>query len=216
LLRPRSSILDPTYIAQAMAQPGQLPAGPEPKASSKIPPLSNIAPSIFVPLQDDIFESELPRDRVERLGTILKSIDYQREGVKENLLYMFEREKKRIILQAAEMEQAQGPPKIRPGLAPAEVDNIIANQEAPAEHGIDYNIRDMPPLDPNMPIPANAPLRDRTVLRLLAMVESGLHELQSFEKYMAGIKDRYLASLEQELARIEDAGKRPEERARAI
>jgi hypothetical protein len=48
------------------------------------------------------------------------------------------------------------------------------------------------------------------------MVESGLHELQSFEKYMAGIKDRYLASLEQELARIEDAGKRPEERARAI
>lgn len=199
-----------------MPQPGQPPEGPEPKASEQIPPLSNIAPSIFVPLQDDIFESELPRDRVERVKTILKSIDYQREGVRENLLYMFEREKTRIMLQAAEMEQAQGPPKTRPGLAPGEVDNIIANMEAPAQPNIDFNIRDMAPLDPNMPIPPDASLRDRTVLQLLGMVEHGLHELQSFEKYMEGIKDRYLTCLEQELARIEDAGKRPEERTRAI
>lgn len=199
-----------------MPQSGQSSAGSEPKASEKIPPLSNIAPSIFVPLQDDMFESELPRDRVERLKMILKSIDYQREGVKENLLYMFEREKKRVMLQAAEIEQAQGPPKIRPGLAPSEVDNIIANMEAPPQHGIDYNIRDMPALNPNTPIPPNASLRDRTMMQLLGMVENGLHELQSFETYMAGIKDRYLASLEQELARIEDAEKRPEERTRTV
>ncbi len=53
--------------------------------------------------------------RVGRLKRILETIDYQREGVKENLLCMFEREKKRIILEAAEVERARGPPGIQPG-----------------------------------------------------------------------------------------------------
>ncbi|KAK4150128.1 hypothetical protein C8A00DRAFT_37289 [Chaetomidium leptoderma] len=197
-----------------MRQSAQSPAGLEPKASEKIPPLTNIASSIFVPLQDDILKSEPPRDRVERLHWILKTIDYQREGVKENLLYMFEREKRRVILLAAESEQAQGRPKIKPGLAPSEVDDIIANMESPAQPGMDYNIRTMAELGTNILIPPNASLRDKTVKELLIMVEKGLEELQDFERYMAGIKEEYLGCLEREMARIDNAGKRPEERSR--
>lgn len=197
-----------------MPQSAQSPAGMGPKASEKIPVLNNIAPSIFVPLHDDFLTIEPPRDRIERLKRVLQTIDYQREGVKENLLYMFEREKKRIVLEAAEIEQAQGPPSSKPGLAPNEIDDIIANMEAPALPGRDYNVRDMPRLGPIM-VPPNASLRDRTVMQLLSMVEQGLAELEGFEKHMEGIKDRFLVCLEQEMARIDDAGKRPEEQSGA-
>lgn len=198
-----------------MAQPAQPPAGAEPKLSDQIPPLNNIAPSIFVPLRDDILQTELPGDRVERLKHILKTLDYQRDGVKENLLYMFEREKKRIILQAAEMERAGAPPKVKPGLPANKVDDIIANMEAPAVPKMDYNIRDMPPLDVTVPIPPDASLRDRTVLELLTMVERGLGQLEGYERYITNIKKQYLDRLHRELAMIEEAGKRPEERSGA-
>lgn len=172
----------------------------------RIPRLNNknSAACVFVPLRDDILSTDVPRDRVERLRVILNSIDYQREGVKKNLLYMFEREKKRIMLEAAAREQAQGPPKIRPGLPPSEVDNLIANMEAPATPGMNYDIRDMPPFDPRQPAPPNPSIRDEAVTDLLTMVEGAVVELQSFENYMAGIKDYYLQSLERELARFGD------------
>ncbi|GAB1313039.1 Transcriptional regulatory protein RXT2 N-terminal domain-containing protein [Madurella fahalii] len=199
-----------------MPEPAQSPAGPGPIASEKIPPLRNIAPSIFVPLQEDILKAELPRDRVERLKKILKTVDYQREGVKENLMYMFEREKKRIMMQAAETEQTLGPPKTRPGLPQDEVDEIIRNMEAPAQPGVDYNIRDMPQLDLRLPIPPDASLRDRTVVELLHIVENGLVQLNGYKKHMADIQKYYLDCLERELARIDEVGRRPEERGQGI
>ncbi|KAG7285111.1 hypothetical protein NEMBOFW57_009731 [Staphylotrichum longicolle] len=154
----------------------------EGKAPEKIPPLSNIAPSIFVPIQDDFLGSEPPRDRVERLKRILQSIDYMRSGVKENLMYMFEREKRRIVLEATEMEQAQGTPKLKPDLSPREVDDIIANMEAPAAPGMDYDIRTIPATTPT--VPPNASLRDRTVIELLAVVENGLKDIQGYDEHM--------------------------------
>jgi hypothetical protein len=185
----------------------------EPKAPEKIPQLTNLAPAIFVPLRDDILSSEPPRDRVERLKRILETIDYQREGVKENLMYMFEREKKRIMLQAAETEQAQGPPKIRPGLPPSEVDEIISNMETPAEPDRDYNLREYPPAVGPPAMPPNLSLRDSTVRDLLRVVDGAVTELEGFEGFMANIKNFYLEVLARETARIDEAGKRPEERS---
>jgi hypothetical protein len=196
-----------------MPPPNQSPPGKEARPPDKIPPLSNIAPSVFVPLREDILNTDLPRDRVERLKRILSTIDYQREGVKENLLYMFEREKRRIMQEAAEMEQAQGPPLIRPALHPSEVDTIIANMEAPAAPGMDYNIRNMPPVEVGERLSPNLSIRDKAVMDLLTVVERAVLDLQSFGNYMAGIKEYYLGCLERELARIEDVGKRPEERS---
>ncbi|KAL2017800.1 hypothetical protein VTK56DRAFT_1663 [Thermocarpiscus australiensis] len=197
-----------------MPEPAQSPAGLEPNALERIPPLLNISPSIFVPLREDILNSELPRDRVERLKRILKTIDYQREGVKENILYMVEREKKRIMLWAAETEQEAGPPKIRAGLPPDEVDEVISNMEAPAEPGKDYNYPyNRRPSTP--PGPDNVSLREQTVLDLLDVVKGGVRDLEGYEKHMAGIRQYYVDCLEREIARIDEAGLRPEERSGA-
>jgi hypothetical protein len=168
-----------------------------------------------VPLEDDILKVEPPRDRVERLKRILKTIDYNREGVKENLMYMFEREKRRIIEEATATEAIQGQPKIRPGLPTEEVDTIISSMEAEAQSGMDYNIQDIPQLDTQRPIPPDMPLRDRTVIQLLNLIENGLVELRNYEGHMAGIADYYTKCLERELAIINEAGMRPEERASA-
>lgn len=166
-----------------------------------------------MPLREDILKCELPRDRVDRLHWILKTIDFHRQGVKENILYMVEREKKRIMQQAAETEKAQGPPRLRPGLSPEEVDESIGNMEAPAEAGIDYNIRNMPEIAAPIHIPPDASLRDRTALEVLSVVERGLADLHGYGEHMAGIEKYYLDCLERELKRIDEAGKRPEERS---
>jgi len=209
---PQQQQQPPPQAQPAAAPPPLPPSGPEP-----IPPLINIAPSIFVPLQDDVLTADPPRDRLQRLEHILRTIDYQRQGVKENLLYMFAREKTRIVQQAAEQERAaaQGAagPQINAALAPGEVDALIANMEAPAAAGMDYNIRDMPPLPLRTPVPRDASLRDRTVAELLNVVEMGLAELQGFDEHMGGIRADYLGRLEREMATIEEVGKRPEERA---
>ncbi|KAJ4307023.1 hypothetical protein N0V88_000398 [Collariella sp. IMI 366227] len=196
-----------------MAQPIQTPFSTEATGSEKIPPLTNIAPSIFVPLRDDLLNTDLPQDRVERLKRILETIDYQKQGVKANLIYMFEREKRRTMQHAAELEAQQGPSQMRPSLPPDEADEIIANMEAPARPDLNYNIRDMPQLDVSRPIPPAMPLRERTLMELLVMVERGFEELQGYEAHIVGIKQHYLERLERELASLEDAGKRPEERS---
>ncbi|KAK3304418.1 uncharacterized protein B0T15DRAFT_536440 [Chaetomium strumarium] len=196
-----------------MAPPAQPLTGPARKASKKIPPLTNLAPCVLVPLRDDILNTELSQDPVRRIKWILNTINYQREGIRENLLCMFEREKQRAIQQAIEMEQAQGPPKTRPGLPLSEVDEVIANMEAPAVPGMNYNISSMPVLHPPTSLPPNTSHRDRTVLELLLMVEKGLSQLQGFEKYMADIKQHYLACLERELAKMDDPGRLTEGRS---
>ncbi|KAL2264277.1 hypothetical protein VTK26DRAFT_8480 [Humicola hyalothermophila] len=199
-----------------MAQPAQSSNGYEPKPSERIPPLTNIAPAIFVPLRQDLFEDEPPRDRVDRVKRLLAVIDYQREGVLENLLYMFEREKRRVVQHAAVTEQALPTPRFAPGaLPPDEADAIIANMEALAEPGVDYNIREMPLVDGSATIPPETPLRDKTVMELINVVEKAVSDLHGFDGYMRGIKERYLKCLERELETLEQAGKRPEERVGA-
>lgn len=196
------------------AQQSEEEPNTEPRPSEKIPPLTTIAPGIFVPIQDAMVTdfAEPPRDRVERLRRILRSIDYQREGIKENLLYMIDREKQRLILQAAEIEEDEGTVDRPRGINPWEADMIIQNMQAPAQPGRDYNIK-------NEQIPirhaqsrASLPIRERVVEELLDMVESGVRQLANYEVHVANIKQRYLSILEKEIAKLEEAGMRPEER----
>ncbi|KAL2265547.1 hypothetical protein VTJ83DRAFT_6647 [Remersonia thermophila] len=206
-----------------MPQSVQEPETSRPRASEHIPPLTNIAPGIFVPLQDvDLTHFEPPRDRIERLKSILSSIDYHREGVRENLLYMFEREKRRLVQQAAEAEQqllgstALPPQGRRPGLSPSEVDELIANMEAPAQPGVDYNVHNIVLSELTVPPPAAGPppasIRDAAVRDLLVMVERAVADLHGVENFLLKKREEYLALLDREIQRLEEVGMRPEER----
>ncbi|KAK3343884.1 hypothetical protein B0T25DRAFT_555495 [Lasiosphaeria hispida] len=203
----KPSVPHPAPASAAITAPREL------RPSEKIPALTNVVPSIFVPLRDSDWEdTAIPRDRVERLRRILESIDYQREGVKENLMYMFEREKQRVILVATEQLEREGQARVNPGLDPREADLIIQNMEAPPEPGYDYNIKDMPPINTRRPLPDTLSVRDRAVNDILNVMEAGILNLTGYGNHMADIKKYYLDCLEKELARVEAAGLRPEER----
>lgn len=189
----------------------------EPRPSETIPPLTTITPCIFVPIRDDMVKnfSKPARDRVERLRRILQSIDYQREGIKENLVYMIDREKQRLILKAAEIEEDEGTVNLQRGLDPREADLLILNMEAPVQPGRDYNIKNEQIPIRQAQVRSSLPIRERVVEELLDMIESGARQLASYEVHVTGIKQRYLDILEKELETMQEAGMRPEEREAA-
>lgn len=212
-----------------MAQPGEngassamdvdpaadsIPSRVTATTASKIPPLTTIVPSIFVPLEEDLTQPiDLPRDRVERLKWILDTIESQRTGVLENMLYLIERERDRILAEALENEVATGPPDTRKGLPPDEVDWVISNMEAPHQPDLNYNIQDLPPRTLGVQVPGLSN-REQAVWQLLELVERAVSETRGYDKHMGDIRAYYLGMLEKEKQKIDEAGKRPEERSR--
>lgn len=177
-------------------------------------------PAIFLPLNHDITregESNYTRDRVERLKRILDTIDNQRVGVKENILWLLEREKERMVLEARERDEELNPQGIKTGLAltAAEVDQVIHSLEAPPVQGRDYNITDAPPLNVNRALPPTLSPREEVIDQLLNWVEHGSRELNGYEDHIAGIRRYYEEFLQKETARIEAVGMRPEDRPKA-
>ncbi|KAK3997175.1 hypothetical protein QBC44DRAFT_280746 [Cladorrhinum sp. PSN332] len=186
-----------------------------PPKQEVIPPLRTIAHSIFVPLTIDITKPEEEPDRVQRLQCMLESIDYHHEGMKENLLYMFEREKRRMVMEAAEREVALGQQDRKPGIPRPEEDMIIRNMEAPANWNKSYNLTKEKLASYQIrAIPEGAPIsvRDATVLGLLTMLERSLFELDALDNFMGRIKDKYLQRLAKEIETMKTEGKKPEER----
>ena len=218
-----------TALARAMAQLGEAPANamevdPQPTdeaatresspPAERIPPLTNFVPSLFVPLEDDITQpGDIPRTRVERLKRIIETIDSQRAGVRENMMYLFERERDRIRIDAWEQELAEGEPESRAGLPPDEVDWMIGNMEAPHQPDLDYNIRDMPPRATGRQVPGMTP-REKTADRLFDLVEQAVAETQGYDKHMGDIRNYYVSMLDRERKKIDEIGKRPEERSK--
>jgi len=184
----------------------------EPRASDQIPPLVNIAPSMFVPLRDDFLKKHMepvPRDRVEMLKRILDSIDFQEAGVKENLMWMLEREKQRFILIATE-RQADAPVDPSISLDHRQADRMIASMEAPAIPGVDYNVLDhaFPLFEPN----PNKSIHDVLIDDLLSLGEQLTQQLEGYDSHITGVRKKFHDCLEKELMRINEAGLRPEER----
>ncbi|KAK0654547.1 hypothetical protein QBC41DRAFT_369201 [Cercophora samala] len=170
----------------------------------EIPPLRNLAGHIFVPVNFDFTTASPLQGRMQRLEHILRSVDFHRQGSRENLYHMFDREKQRIINEARAMEKLLGQ-DYRPALTQEEENLFLANMSAPADPNKDYNVKteDVQPLKQAIrPEPADKPLpvREKTVRDLMILIESSISELDSFENAMKGIKDKYILYVEKEKA----------------
>ncbi|KAK1776704.1 hypothetical protein QBC45DRAFT_487938 [Copromyces sp. CBS 386.78] len=196
------------------------------RPSQQIPPLVNVAPSLFVPLRkEDIeppSEDDQPSQRIARLKRIIETIDYHTAAVKENFMWMFEREMHRYSLDAAEREEEFGLRDLHPpGPAEAEIDAVFQSMERPAPGGFDYNdfnnpfnIKDLPDVNPQEYMPHNVSLREKAMMDILTVVESGKREIDGYENHMSGLRSHHLELLEREHERLRQAALRPEERTR--
>lgn len=202
----------------AHAAPQQEPVR-ELRPSEKIPVLRSSFPATFIPFNEDIANLPVvPRDRVERLKRILASIDNQRVGVKENIIWLIEREKERMIMEATEKEEEFHLQNAKHEIHPSELNEILRNMAVPAQKDpkIDYTLKDAPPLNTVRPLPATLSPRDQAINQLLNLAETGTRELRGYDDHIATVRSFYEGCLKKEINRIEEVGLRPEERSKVV
>jgi hypothetical protein len=166
-----------------------------------IPPeIVNVMPSIFIPLEYDITNPrDLPQDRFQKLDRILKSIDFHRQGVRQNLIAMFASQVKRVQMLYARQEQAQGISEGKASVSSDEVDRLIAAMETPAVPGVDYNVAILPPMDLSQPPPDDFSGRDKAAWEVLREIEKAMSQLDGFAAHMDGVALPYLDRLAREV-----------------
>jgi hypothetical protein len=198
-------------LAQGSASPANVAEQEQP-----IPPeLTIVAPAIFLPLDSDITKpGDLPQDRVQRLERIIKSINFHRQGIRQNLLTMFEGQVRRLQLLAAQRERQHGKSEGRASVSPDEADRLLAAMEKPAVPGVEYNVQNFPPFDVNMMAPAEYSDRDSAAWEVLREVERGMQQLNGLAAHMTRYEALYLERLRREVDRFNAAGQRPEERGK--
>lgn len=155
------------------------------------------------------------RDRVARLRHILATLDYQRAGVRDNMLYMFDREKDRLIQEAEAREAAAVPED--PSLPNVEVDELVAAMEAPADPRANYSlgreeVGEMACGVRQRQQQRGLTAREAAMENIFRVVESSLGELVGYDGHIMNIRRMYAERLVKEEALISEAGLRPEER----
>jgi hypothetical protein len=174
--------------------------------------MTNIAPSILIPLEIDITQPIEPaRDRVEKLERKLAAVEARRRGVTENIIYMAEREMQRIRQEGRDVEAAQGPPKgPRPSMTEGEVDWMMANIAAPCPPGKKLNIVEYA-CPVGQPLPGTLPNREAVSTELLYTVQQANRCLDGYSAVADEERKRLLAMKEREQQRLDKIGKRPDE-----
>lgn len=201
-----------------------LKAPGKPEDGMKIPRLTSPLPMMFVPLgeEDLTKESEEPIGRIPRLEGILATLDQQLEGVRQNVVYMVEQEKTRVIKEAMALDDTPRGRATNKSMSPQESDAMLRNLAEPAQPELDYTLGELPDLRhgergsylPRPPI--NASPRDTAVHDVLIAVEFGWDQLVGYEDHIATLRRHFEECLRKERARMEDVGKKPEERIASI
>lgn len=179
--------------------------------SKNIPALSSLVPSIFTPLEDDLLDPfEPPENRVQRLQRIIANIDAHEKRATDNAMWMVEREKRRIIMEAKRKEEALDQPETQLRINPDETETIIENMRAAPKLGKDYNVADAE-LQPNHAIfQQEFTHREDTTRQLMLLVENAYKQIEEYKVFMKATKDFYQERLKSEIAVDEGFGKRPE------
>lgn len=193
---------------------------------------------MFVPLRKEDVEppsdsDSEPSARIARLKRIIETIDYHTAAVKENYMWMFEREMTRYSLEAGEREEEFNLRELHPpGPAESEIDAVFQAMETPAPStaalaaagsGFDYNdfhnnpfnVKSLPDVNPMEAMPPNASLREKALMDVLMVVDGGKREIDGYQSHMERLRTMYVEQLGREHEMLRQAALRPEERTEA-
>lgn len=164
--------------------------------STPIPGLTSLAPSIFVPLEEDLTLPYVPpANKIDRLKQILVNLDSHSSRVRENLIFLFEREKARLTQEARHFE-GNTP---SPGLSPGEVESMIANMKATHDPSKPYclDTSNLKPDFSDILLPEQTP-REHYFRQIMKMVESAIGQLEGYALHTETVKGKYEKALQKE------------------
>lgn len=167
----------------------------------RIPRLESVTPAIFVPLEQVLLEQlDAPRDKTQRLKLTLERLDAYSEQVKRNIIFMFLRERDRLLQQLRIDEGAQGDQALSGGsIQQWEFDAMARNATAPPVSGRDYTMAHHIPPAPSSRGYAVTP-RDHAIEELLDMIEGAVNNLKGFTGMATNERQQYEQALEKEQA----------------
>ncbi|KAF4967100.1 hypothetical protein FSARC_5292 [Fusarium sarcochroum] len=196
-----------------MAQPARRPSAaeplqdvPDPEGHPIIPDLVSFTPAVFCPIgENDKFRDTLNHasfTKLDRLQAELEAVDARAITTRDNFLAMCVRERERIFQEGRRFEALDKQtnklyPDVVRGIAPHELDGMIANMEAQPKSSSE-NVPQVP--DPQFDLAKSRTLRERQATQLMMFAESSAligerreEELsQRRTQLQAGIKEEQL------------------------
>lgn len=180
---------------------------PHPPPGDEIPPLTHVIPTIFVPLTDDLLKPIEPaKDRVERMQRMKASLDANEAKVRDNINWIYEREARRIVIEAQKAGTVSQPRQPAP-LSWEEADRHLANIAAPANPGVAYHlppekIAEFQRYDQlnagQIPADGLAP-HERLAREVLAIAHRGVRDMEEYSTcHIKAIRDQLDNSIERE------------------
>lgn len=163
-----------------------------------IPPLKYLSPAVFVPLEKSLLEPfDAPRDKLERLKVTLERLDQHSNQVRQNLWYMFLRERDRIFQEGKKAEAAQGAQVPPTGVDEGELDIMLQNMMAPPDPEKDFEA--VHPLQtPQQPPPPATTWRERAIDELINLVEGAIGVIDGFDMAATEVKEDCRRAIERE------------------
>ncbi|KAI1471885.1 uncharacterized protein F4812DRAFT_197701 [Daldinia caldariorum] len=170
-----------------------------------IPAYQSIAPSIFVPAQID-FTKPLPRppsEPTQRRVEMLAQIDEHADAVLENIYYMLNREKTRILQECKRREANFPHHRDLPGLTDGEERSLPSNgmemdeilylkQNAPKPNQISSDVPPMFTHNQCLHVETGGPEetpRKSAEKMLMNLVKHGIQNLEGFAQHIENVKE---------------------------
>ncbi|KAK1965263.1 hypothetical protein LY78DRAFT_658485 [Colletotrichum sublineola] len=164
------------------------------------------AMAMFVPLEESLFEPfDPPQKESDRLRACQQNIEKHTAAVEQNIIYIYEREHRRILQHANKLEATMGIFETTVGLIPGEDELITEYVKAPSPHGADYNTRHLSTYT-YPEAPGDLPPRQAALNWSLYNTGQALSQLGGYAAHAQEIKNHYKTALERELAQEESSG----------
>lgn len=180
---------------------------PQPPLEDEIPPLTHVIPTIFVPLTDDLLKPIEPaKDRVERMQRMKTSLDANEAQVRDNIHWIYEREARRLVMEAQKAGALSQPRQPAP-MTLEEADRHLANIAAPSNPSVSYHL---PPekiaefqrydqQNAGQLLPDNLTPHERLAREVLAIAQRGVRDMEEYSTcHIKSIRDQLDNSIERE------------------
>lgn len=158
-----------------------------------------VSPAIFVPVDKSLLEPfDAPRDKIERLKLSLSQLDQHSVQVRSNLMFLFVRERDRILQEVRIQEAKYGLQATQCKVEDGERNWMLQNMAAPINTSRNYSVAKPPPMPLDQPINPPATLRAAAIEELIGLVEGAVKNFEGYNWSTSEARKDYENAIERE------------------